>query len=212
MKGTHVMTATARKVYTMGSVDNILRCYYLATPEQVQSGYDWYDNANAFAHTLASYGGITFEQSCDLIAANSINTPWDRNVILAWHHATNGLAHPRTMKATVRLIQRILNGERLHDVVSADARKARSFSANIGGDLNVATIDRWAHRIWTGLADCVCTKVRKDGTRVHGCGHVPNGREYERVAADYAAAGAAVHVPVAVLQAITWIVLRGKAD
>jgi hypothetical protein len=200
-------TRRARKTASViGSVDNILRFYYAATPEQVQRGYDWYADANAFAHTIASQSGLTIEQACDIIAVNSINTPWDRNVFLAWHHAVNR-EYSGTLGTTCAMARRIIEGgERLRDVVGKDARKVRSFSANIEGDLNIATIDRWAFRIWVALADCECTGSS------HGCGMVPNGQKYERIAADYAAAAAAVRVPVAVLQAITWIVLRGSAD
>jgi hypothetical protein len=197
----------ARKTNSVvGSIDNILRFYYAATPEQVQRGYDWYADANAFAHALSAHTGITLTQAYDVIAANSINTPWDRNVTLAWYHATSR-TYDRTIGTTCEMVRRIIeNGERLRDIVGKDARKVRSFSANIEGDLNIATIDRWAFRIWVALADCECTGSS------HGCGMVPNGAKYERIAADYAAAAAAVRVPVAVLQAITWIVLRGSAD
>ena len=215
---------TARKDRTMstrkparispyGSVDNIIRFYDRATPDDIAQGIAWYRDANAFAHTLAEHGRITIDQACDIIAANSINTPWDRNVILAWHHVVNGhTVYSGTTRVITHMVDRILSGERLHDIVGRDSRKVRSFSCNIGGDLDVATIDRWAYRIWTGLQECECTKHRKDGTLKHGCGHVPNGAEYEACANDYMIAASRLGLNVAVLQAITWIVLRGSAS
>jgi hypothetical protein len=66
------------------TLQNIRKVYRLATPQEVEAGLHWYDNAHAHACELSSLYGIPLRASAEIIAALSPNSRWERNVADAY--------------------------------------------------------------------------------------------------------------------------------
>lgn len=64
-------------------VNNILRYYEIATPEDIQDGLVWYDEAHDFADKLANRYSVKIQQSSGIISALSPQTSWSSNKVIA---------------------------------------------------------------------------------------------------------------------------------
>jgi len=180
--------------------DNILAVYRAARPEQIAAGMQWYSDARTFALAISN-GDVV--KGAGVIAALSPQTSWAQNMTLASRAFVDGFASGQTgdncTKAT-----RILNGESPEDVLgwnnpkAKSGHKVRNFYRNIVNPTGPeCTIDRHAFNIAVGF-------VSEKGA----IGQLSRVGQYDLFADTYRRVAELVGIPVAVLQAITWLVWR----
>lgn len=190
-------------------VANILRNYHRATKAQIHAGYAWYAEAQDFCRTLATATQYPVRTIAGVIAALSPQAAWGINkanarIAVDVHYMTGGCEYISLhTKPQMAKVSRILDGETPESVLRGP--KESAFSRNIQGDYSLATVDRHA---FTGAVG----KPLPDVNPVTGksLGGVGKGA-YKRIHAAYVEAAAILGTPVAILQAIVWVVIRGSA-
>lgn len=181
---------------------NILATFNAATPDQIVRGSVWYSDYRNLA--IANSNGFTLEQVCGLVGVSSINTNPAQG--MRWiSKFTRGISggHLPIVCSRGSAILSLTNPsfDTVRDIAcpaTSPAMKVRNFACNTftGGmtcthEIPCVTIDRWANRIATG--------DDKAG--------VPTGKRYVEIANAYRNVALALSIPVAVLQAITWVVV-----
>lgn len=182
----------------MTYVNSILDYYDRADSEALKDGANWYPAMHRIMKEHARTSSVTVAQAAAIYAATSINTPWARNLELAARAiAENGLTDG-TLTMVRRKVAAILAGDDIDTALTADPKRKKlvNFRRNLSGDYQSVTVDRWAHHVATD------GKVRT----------VPNGTLYDTLADAYRTAAAMRGVTPATMQAVTWVVARGKAD
>lgn len=179
-------------------VSNILAVYDRATETELRDGATWYPSMARIMREHAATSNYTSEQCAAVYAANSINTPWARNIALAAKAiADNGMTGG-TLGMVVRKVNAILNGADIDATLTSDKNNMKivNFRRNLNGDLQAVTVDRWANRVATNGADS----------------SVPKGAKYIELANAYIEAARLRNVDPATMQAVTWCVVRESAE
>ena len=190
-------------------VRNIIAVYRRATPEDIHAGYAWYREAQDFARILGTATDYPVRAIAGIIAALSPQSSWARNKEDARAavdvHSIAGNLDGVSVHTRVQLgkCARILDGETPESVLKGP--KESAFYRNIMGDYSYATVDRWAFKSAVGVALPDVNPVT--GKSLGGVGR----GAYKRIHAAYVDAAAFLGIPVAILQAIVWIVERGSA-
>jgi hypothetical protein len=182
----------------MDYVTSILSVYDRADADAVRDGEDWYPAMFRLMREHAATSGLSVRQCAAIYAATSINTPWARNLELAARAIADGGLSGGTLGMVVRKVNAIVAGADIDGTLTSDPRNRKivNFTRNLSGDYDAVTVDRWAHR--------VATNGERDD--------VPTGALYETLAEAYRTAAAMRGVTPATMQAVTWVVARGKAD
>lgn len=188
---------------------NIIATYRRATPEQVSQGWSWYHEAQSFARTLAAGTSHPMRSIAGVIAALSPQSSWAMNKENATAAVdVYGIAgqitislHTKVQMGKVRAI--LEDGELPLAVLKGP--KESAFCRNIMGDYSVCTADRWAFKTATGRALPDVNPLT--GKALGGIGR----GAYKRLHAAFEEAASILGIPVAILQAIVWIVERGSA-
>lgn len=188
------MNATTNADYA----NNILAYYDRADAAAIADGADWYPAMFRIMREHARKSDYTVAQCAAVYAATSINTPWARNLALAAQSIADGGLHAGTLTMVRNKVNAVLGGADIDSTLTADPKRKKlvNFRRNLSGDYDAVTIDRWAHHVAT------------DGAKRT----VPTGALYETLAAAYRTAAAMRGVTPATMQAVTWVVARGKAD
>jgi hypothetical protein len=179
----------------MEYVDNIVEQWQSASAADLATGLDWYVRARTFAQSL----GLSDRTGAGVVAALSPMNGWSANMTLArglTERYLSGEPMPTRgfgLNANVRKAWRILDGEDPGDVLSG--QKVRAFFANIMGDPDAVTVDRWAARIARG-------NPADRGT--------VTARQYVDMAAAYREAAERVGVTPRDLQAAVWTHYRNR--
>lgn len=170
-----------------------LRWFDQASPHDIEEGATWYAEAHALASDLApaiSQDGGGIERAAEVIAALSPRTIWARNAAGAYSLMVHDMALPGLLSDNVARARRILDGERLADIVSK-APKIQAFARNIAGDTEAVTID--VHMAYAmGIDEKTLDRV--------GC--------YEAASEAVRAAAVARGVEPSTMQATVWVVAR----
>lgn len=162
----------------------IMSYYLRATDDEVSTGMRWYHDVHDEAASLWP----DVWQAAGVYAAYSINTPWWRNRVLARESLLMGLARTDALPISVVAAARIMSGEPAMEVHKGP--KVRAFTAAIADPDNskIATIDRHAYRVATGL----------DVSR-------PPKNEFMPISDAYNEVADMVGIGTAPLQAIAWV-------
>jgi len=189
-------------------VRNIIATYRRATPAQIHAGYAWYHEAQEFARTLATGTDYPARVVAGLIAALSPQSSWAINkenarAALDVYDITGQLTISLHTRPQMRKCADILEG--VHPLEVLAGPKERAFYSNIMGDYSLATVDRWAFKTAVGVALPDVNPVT--GKSLGGIGR----GAYKRIHAAFEEAASILGIPVAILQAIVWIVERGSA-
>jgi hypothetical protein len=182
------------------TIDNILAVYRAARPEQIAAGLQWYADAHTFALAISGGDIVT---GAGVIAALSPQMSWSQNMVCASRTFVEGFASGNT-GANNEKANRILRGESPDEVLgwnnpkAKSGHKVRNFYRNIVNPTGPeCTIDRHAHDIAVG-------EVTDGKTR----GQLGRVGVYDLFADTYREAAKLAGIPVAALQAITWVVWR----
>jgi hypothetical protein len=170
-----------------------VRHYYeLATADDIYAGMSWYQDAQALAYCISEVTGKSLDHAAVAIAHLSPRTRWSKNKEYAWALARTGAAGG-IQKHVVRA-KSALDADDPWSTFGK-APKTRSFAANIRGDLSAVTIDMWAMLV-AGVTEQQLGRVGV----------------YEAVAHAFRLEAKRAKIQPAQLQAITWVVARGKAQ
>src|SRR5688500_4310382 len=115
---------------------NILATYRLASDALLADGRAWYPGMSAIMSAHAAETGLSVAQCAAIYAANSINTPWQRNIALAAgvladiSAGNTPYASGGTLRMIIDKVSRIIAGEDIDNTLSADPKnlKIRSFA------------------------------------------------------------------------------------
>lgn len=177
---------------TRRTVANIMAIYAAATEEDIVAGKQWYAEAFNVASELAEVGHLSLETAAVVIAHLSPRTSWARNIEQARALIATGEA-PGAIGGNLERARKALAATNPWDTFGK-APKTRAFAANILGNENEVTVDVWAARV-AGVSEEALSRVGV----------------YDAVAHAYRLAAKRVGITPAAMQAITWVVMRGRA-
>lgn len=174
---------------------NILKVWRNVTHEDIQAGVNWYPIAHEIAREV---GRGDVEKGAGIIAAFSPMVAWSINVEMARNGAASGIFTGH-FRANNDKALRIWQGAEPLSVLGGN--KVRAFYQCIvtAGECAVPVIDR--HSIAVALNSFPSDKERSTYAR---------GKHYERFAQAYQEVAAKLGIPVAQLQATTWVSWRRK--
>ena len=191
-------------------IDNIIKIYKLATPEEKRDGIVWYANAYSDCNRIAIDRSVSVHIVTGVVAALSPNNKWDRNVVNARELIqafVNGDDMDSVKVSTYHTMKKkawsILEDMPDHEgvIVLLNGQKIVSFYRNIMGD-DTCTVDGHAKNIYYGERH----GLTDDKTNV-------GKKEYKTISDAYVKAGKRVRVngrslKAFEIQAITWVVWR----
>jgi hypothetical protein len=184
---------------------NIVSTFARGNDDQIEAGLVWYPNARNEAARVASECDISLDCAAHIIAVLSPSVSWGNqvNYTIPFVKAVQNGASAYGVKAPFygankAKAARILDG----DFSALSGVKVEAFYRNIMGGTDVATIDRHALRVALGRdaspSECSALLSKKSTARLE-------------VIAAYHLAAARLGYDVASVQAVTWVVFRGKA-
>jgi hypothetical protein len=184
-------------------VKNILYIFSTASPDDMAEGMNWYANAHEECRRIADKYNIDFTTIVALVSVISPGLMWGGNITMPekvidlWERGVpvedwEGFAcWPTNLHKAVR----ILDG----DLTAMNGLKVEAFFANIIGETEPVTIDRWAIR------------VALDDPHLNGGKIAPSGKQvYNAISDAYREVGRIVYQEAMDVQAVTWCVLRNK--
>ena len=181
-------------------VQNILRHYRKATPATVAAGESWYAAAREAA-------ALIYPERPDIaakvIAQLSPRCQWSTNVQWASAIVTaarNGQECPSVHTKAMRSAAWAFATGTRQDAPTGP--KISRFYRNIMGDMSCATVDVWAARAAEG------SRVKRDA---NGQEVAPTGTRYAAIERAYIRAADIAGTSPSMMQAVTWIVVRGRA-
>ena len=191
-------------------MENIIRIYKMATPEEKRDGIVWYVNAFADCKRIALDTKVPVHIVVGVVAALSPNNKWDRNIVNAKDLIEGYLngEHVESIKVSTYHAMKhkawsILDAMPDEDGVSLilNGQKITSFYRNIMGH-DTCTVDGHARNIYYGVRHGLTDDKSNVGKR-----------EYFEISQAYVKAGKRVRVngrslKAFEIQAITWVVWR----
>lgn len=188
--GESVRTITAR----------IVSVFESATDEELIAGLEWYGEALNHACIMSARYDVTVEQAAAVISHLSPMLEWSENLANAYSLLADGTTHAVLGESVARARQAMVDPAPW-ETFGADAHKTYSFYRNIMGEHSrYVTIDRHALRVAIGRLDA---DVMRMFARVGS---------YDALAHCYRLAANRVGVTPAQIQAVTWVVIRGRAN
>ena len=173
------------------ALSNFITLLGKATMADYAEAQRWYDEAKWFAHSLSAIRPEwNLEVSASVVSAFSPRVTWAHNKAKALQYA-QGIT-PKGLRSHVAAADRCVvegfNGLR--------GLKTNAFARAIAGDRDAVVVDVWM---------CRAAGLGKDA---------PNATEYRAIADAIrtVAATPSVCMAPATLQALLWIVVRGRAD
>ena len=169
-----------------------------ATAADWVAAAEWYAEAQAMARDIATSAGLTLEQSAAIVAVLSPRVTWAQNVRLATTLAHGGDIvglSDATDKA------RAILADASDPFAYVRGPKVQRFCANILGDMDYVTVDVW-------MLKASRLNVTRDS---HG-DLAPTTVQYRAIESAVRYLAREYNVTPAVLQALIWIVVRGRAD
>lgn len=171
---------------------NIRKQYRAANENQRRAGLEWYTEGEAFVTALALQSGHTREQIAAVVAHLSPRQSWVRNKAMATELVTTG--QTKGLGACISRARTALDS--VDPLSTLKGPKTRSFGLNLLGRYETVTVDVWAYR-----AAVPTGNVENMGAR-----------EYREIAQAYIDVANYFGITPAQLQAIVWVVIRGKAE
>lgn len=180
--------------------DRIVATFESATDDELVAGMEWYFEAANHAAIMSARYGVTFEQAAAVISHLSPQLDWAANLSNAYSLLADGKTHA-VLGDSVKRAKRAMVDPAPAETFGDDGPKIRSFYWNIVGEHSkYVTVDRHALRVAFGYLD---TDLMRAFARVGS---------YEAITHCYRLAAKRVGVTPAQVQAVTWVVVRGRAN
>jgi len=178
------------------AIGNFIGLLSRATTADLAAARAWYADAGAFADSLRVSTGWNMEVACSVVSAFSPRVTWAHNKAKALQYA-QGIT-PKGLRSHVDAADRCVR----EGFKGLKGPKTNAFARAIAGDSDAVVVDVWMCRA-AGL-------LKADGT----VKDAPTVVEYRAIADAIRsiAATPTVSMSPATLQALLWIVIRGKAD
>jgi hypothetical protein len=176
------------------TVNQIVRVFGQATPEQIIAGMVWYGTAQDLVYVLSEKSSYTIDQVACAMAALSPRLRWSQNTDSVESLVMTGELPRYIMSGPGKRARKALTAADPYQVFSKSAKKTHSFARNITGDEIAVTVDVWIARV-----------VGVDERQLKLAG------VYEAIAHCFRLAAKRVGITPAQLQAVVWIVVRGSA-
>jgi hypothetical protein len=188
-------TAALAKVNTTfeETVQRILETYDRATDTQLEDGMQWYPGEGQWVVEVAYAHGFSVDTVAAVAAHLSPRIDWDRCKTLTQIFLSGGGTFG-LMKANAARAQSAIDSETPLSTVKGN--KTKSFAANLLGDVDAVTVDVWAIRVALGAT------VRGDEVKI---AHL-----YDALADAYREAALRRGISAPSMQAVTWVVARGR--
>ena len=148
----------------------------------------WYTEAGAFAHSLRLSTGWNMEVACSVVSAFSPRVTWAHNKAKAYQYA-QGIT-PKGLRSHVDAADRCV----VHGFDGLRGLKTNAFARAIAGDKDAVVVDVWM---------CRAAGLGKDA---------PNRGEYRTIANAVRNVASSYNMEPATMQALLWIIIRGKAE
>lgn len=169
------------------AVDNFRDRAATATLFDLKDAEQWYADAGSFAQSLPRHDW-SFATACSVVSAFSPRVTWAQNKRKAMDYA-HGIT-PKGLKAHVAAADRCV----VDGFDGLRGLKTNAFARAIAGDGNAVVVDVWM---------CRAARLGKDA---------PNKGEYNAIAEAVRTVAAEYGMTPAMMQAMIWIVVRGKAQ
>ena len=172
------------------AVESFIALLVKATPADLRAAQRWYDEAQAFANSLRPSTGWNLEVAASVVSAFSPRTAWTLNKAKAEQYA-HGIT-PKGLRSHVAAADRCVS----EGFDGLRGPKTNAFARAIAGDPNAVVVDSWICRAaGLGKDDLNLTEYRAIADAIRGIAATPT-----------------VCMAPATLQALLWIIVRGKAD
>ena len=158
----------------------------------------WYTEAGAFAHSLRLPTGWSMEVACSVVSAFSPRVTWAHNKAKAYQYA-QGIT-PKGLRSHVDAADRCV----VQGFDGLRGLKTNAFARAIAGDKDAVVVDVWMCRA-AGL-------VHARGAKAGMPKDAPNKGEYRIIANAVREVASAYNMEAATMQALLWIIIRGKAE
>jgi len=178
-----------------GGVENIIKVYNQATPEEKEYWGRWYHNAKSEVEDLAKQFQLPFPVVAAIVAVLSPGNRWSSNLTAA----ERLLSGSSKINSYPRQIQRAKSILQTGDVGLVTGPKVTVFFNSLMNPKMVEkdmVLDGHAINIWRG------EKVRLKGLAT------PTGKERAKMIQDYQSASEQLGVPVQAVQAVTWYIWK----
>ena len=176
------------------TVERILSVYDRATDSQLEEGMQWYPLNGAWVVETAHATGYSIDTVAAVAAHLSPRIDWNILVPRISLFLANG-ADKGLLKANVKLAKdAIVASDPLSTV---KGKKTKAFAANLLGDLDAVTVDIWALRV------ALPGKVKGTEPSLAGV--------HAALCDAYREAASRRGITPPSMQAVTWVVIRGKA-
>src|SRR5574338_342165 len=162
----------------------------IATRDEYLLGQVWYLRHGTTCRDIAIDYGYSTEQIVAALAIMSPRVHWSRNVNMTRELAATG--HTTGLKRNIAKAKLALASDDPLSLVTG--QKTSRFAQNLLGNLEPVTVDVWALRC-AGLRDTESVNVT----------------DYRRIEESFRSVAARRSLEPAVVQAIAWVVERGKA-
>ena len=224
------MGVKSKPLDTRAMARDIRKMLDSATTAQIAEGTNWYPAANAEVLAASTEFGLPIMLVAAVFSAFSARTFWSVNKRAAWQFLSDGTRATGVLTANYRRAQSLMSADmsELGAVLyGTQSPKLVCFWLNILGNDEWVTVDSWAARIALPrlyLADqaraasaksaAVSAGLDPGGVKVTSDVNKALGRVggYAAISAAYRKVAADVNMPPAVVQAITWCVIRGKGE
>jgi hypothetical protein len=184
----------------LGYQRNILKAFELASASQIAEGKTWYPRAIEALRDIVPANLYSVEYASAICAVLSPRVTWQSNlegvrrIMRAVSDHSSMVPRVAGVRSNVDKAWSIANDG---DVSRVSGPKVSAFYANLTGDFTRVTIDVWAARA-AGVPDSQMDHLDRNRYKLLE-------RAYQRIAAELG------FLP-AELQAIVWIVVRGKGE
>ena len=184
---------------------NLLAWWEESSKDEMDSGRNWYSEAQSFASHLSDTYGVSGETAAGVISALSPNNKWERNKIDAEAVLTAvsvGVTDPHAVKVCTYNANKakafsIAMGD---TTILKDSPKTYAFARNVGEcDGNYVTIDKWHLR--------ACQSVSKQPKELQTS---VTPKQYRILQEETLKVARAMGVCGYVFQAVVWVTIRNR--
>ena len=159
-----------------------------ATPTDIESASSWYGDARLVAVDIAWRMSIPVEHGAAIVSAFSPRVHWSRNITLAIDYAEGRT--PRCLRQSIRAADRA----RVDGIAGLKADKTVNFARAIAGDGEAVVIDVWM---------CRAAGLDRDA---------PTVVQYREISSAVRSLAREWKLEPATMQALIWIMVRGRAQ